>query len=100
MSKYTHSRNALGQSSGFQSYLQCVIEFLVGNRPLAMLGPHRHRPDIMASLDAILAQPSLYDETLLLLARQGFEIGPDAPGTGWREVRAESDQELAAWKAA
>ena len=98
-SEYTHFRASLGQSSGFQSPQYRAIEFLVGNRNLAMLGPHCHRADIMASLEAILARPSLYEETLLLLARQGFDIGPDVLRTDWRETRAESGEVLAAWKA-
>ena len=42
-SEYTEFRDQLGQSSGFQSYQYRAIEFLAGNRNLAMLGPHAHR---------------------------------------------------------
>ena len=97
-SEYTEFRNALGQSSGFQSYQYRVIEFLAGNRNLAMLSPHAHRPDIMVKLEEVLSEPSIYDEALLLLARKGFDIGPDAARKDWRETRAENDQVLAAWK--
>jgi tryptophan 2,3-dioxygenase len=97
-SEYTEFRNSLGQSSGFQSYQYRLIEFLAGNRNLAMLNPHSHRPDIMAKLEDVLSEPSLYDEALLLLARNGFEIGPDARRTDWRETRAENDDVLGAWK--
>jgi tryptophan 2,3-dioxygenase len=38
-SEYTRFRDALGQSSGFQSYQYRVIEFLAGNRNAAMLKP-------------------------------------------------------------
>src|SRR5689334_8299258 len=71
-SEYTEFRDQLGQSSGFQSYQYRAIEFLAGNRNLAMLGPHAHRSDVVAKLEEILAAPSLYDEALLLLARNGF----------------------------
>lgn len=98
-SEYTRFRGALGQSSGFQSWQYRAIEFLAGNRNLAMLKPHADRPQASAKLDAILAQPSLYDEALLLLARQGFDIGVDARRTDWRERREENDAVLAAWKA-
>jgi tryptophan 2,3-dioxygenase len=70
-SEYTRFRDALGQSSGFQSYQYRVIEFLAGNRNAAMLKPHEHRPDILAKLEEVLAAPSLYDEALRLLARNG-----------------------------
>jgi tryptophan 2,3-dioxygenase len=97
-SEYTEFRDQLGQSSGFQSYQYRAIEFLAGNRNLAMLGPHAHRADVVAKLEDILAEPSLYDEALLLLARNGFDIGEDAHRTDWRATRTENDQVLNAWK--
>lgn len=98
-SEYTEFRGALGRSSGFQSYQYRMIEFLAGNRNNAMLKPHAHRPEIMAALEDVLARPSLYDEALLLLARNGFDIGPDAHRTDWRSTRAESDAVMEAWRA-
>ena len=97
-SEYTSFRAALGQSSGFQSHQYRAIEFLAGNRNAAMLRPHAHRPEILAMLEDILAAPSLYDEALALLARQGFDIGEDARRTDWRETRLESSSVVAAWK--
>lgn len=73
-SDYTTFREGLGQSSGFQSWQYRLIEYAVGNRNLAMLRPHAHRPDILAKLEAELARPSLYDEALRLLARQGLPV--------------------------
>ncbi|MEQ1951075.1 tryptophan 2,3-dioxygenase [Mesorhizobium sp. CN2-181] len=98
-SEYTEFRGSLGQSSGFQSWQYRAIEFLAGNRNLAMLGPHTHRGELVSALEDILAEPSLYDEALLLLARNGFDIGEDASRTEWRETRAGNDKVLAAWKA-
>jgi tryptophan 2,3-dioxygenase len=75
-SDYSTFRDALGQSSGFQSWQYRLIEYAVGNRNLAMLRPHAHRPDIMAKLEAELARPTLYDEALRLVARTGLPV-PD-----------------------
>jgi len=97
-SEYTEFRGALGQSSGFQSWQYRAIEYMAGNRNLAMLGPHRHRPDLMEKLEAILAEPSLYDEAILLLGRSGFDIGADANRSDWRETRVESEAVLSAWQ--
>jgi tryptophan 2,3-dioxygenase len=44
-SEYTEFRDRLGQSSGFQSYQYRAIEFLAGNRNLALLGPHASQRD-------------------------------------------------------
>ncbi|KRD49342.1 tryptophan 2,3-dioxygenase [Ensifer sp. Root278] len=97
-SEYTTFRESLGQSSGFQSWQYRAIEFLAGNRNVAMLGPHAHRPDIMEKLEAILAAPSLYDEAIRLLSRNGFDVGDEASKTDWRETRVESDKVFAAWQ--
>lgn len=98
-SEYTDFRGSLGKSSGFQSWQYRAIEFLAGNRNAAMLAPHAHRPEVVAELEDILAAPSLYDEALLLLERNGFDIGPDAERAGWRDQRRENPKVLSAWKA-
>jgi tryptophan 2,3-dioxygenase len=97
-SEYTEFRESLGQSSGFQSWQYRAIEFLAGNRNAAMLKPHAHRPELTAKLADILAAPSLYDEALALLARNGFDIGDDELKRDWRETRSENPKVLAAWK--
>lgn len=98
-SEYTRFRGALAQSSGFQSAQYRAIEFLAGNRNLAMLKPHEHSPKTISQLEAILSRPSLYDEALALLGRNGFDIGADAARTEWRTQRDANDTVLAAWKA-
>src|SRR6202795_2913941 len=74
-SEYTEFRDSLGQSSGFQSWQYRAIEFLVGNRNLAMLKPHEHDAGVTAELTRILGRPSLYQEAIALLGRNGFEVG-------------------------
>jgi tryptophan 2,3-dioxygenase len=97
-SEYSEFRDSLGQSSGFQSYQYRAIEYLAGNRNPAMLAPHASRPDILAMLEDILAAPSVYDEALRLLARNGFDIGEDAERTDFRASRRENPAVLHAWK--
>lgn len=97
-SEYTEFRGSLGQSSGIQSYQYRMIELLAGNRNPATLLAHAGRTEIMARLEAILAAPSLYDEALRALARNGLDIGEDANRTDWRQTRAPNNSVLAAWK--
>jgi tryptophan 2,3-dioxygenase len=73
-SDYSTFRASLGQSSGFQSWQYRLIEYALGNRNLAMLRPHAHRPDLVEKLEAELARPSLYDVALRFLASQGIAI--------------------------
>ncbi|WP_265516052.1 tryptophan 2,3-dioxygenase [Nitratireductor luteus] len=97
-SEYTSFRGALGQSSGFQSWQYRAVEFLAGNRNLTMLKQHRGNPQAISTLEAILSEPSLYDEALLLLARRGFDIGEDAKRSDWRDTRKPSEKVQEAWK--
>jgi tryptophan 2,3-dioxygenase len=94
-SEYSEFRDALGQSSGFQSYQYRAVEFVAGNRNAAMLTPHAHRPDLDARLRAILARPSLYDEAIRLLARRGFAV--EAERADLSQPRADSDALVAVW---
>lgn len=61
---YTTFREALGPSSGFQSYQYRLIEFTLGNRNPHMMQPHAHVPEVHALLEAELARPSFYDEVV------------------------------------
>ena len=97
-SDYTTFRNGLGQSSGFQSHQYRLIEFAVGNRNVAMLRPHAHRPDLTALLEAELARPSLYDEALRHLARQGHPVPPDVLTRDLRQNWTARDDVRAVWE--
>ncbi|MCA3013808.1 MAG: tryptophan 2,3-dioxygenase, partial [Myxococcaceae bacterium] len=73
-SEYLQFRDALGRSSGFQSYQYRGLEFMLGNKDPNMLLPHRQDEATHAWLERRLAQPSLYDEFLRYLARHGFSV--------------------------
>jgi tryptophan 2,3-dioxygenase len=96
-SEYNEMRPSLGQSSGFQSWQYRAIEYLAGNRNLAMLRPHEHRREIVARLEAILSEKSIYDEAIALLARNGFDVG-DEPRPILRQQREENEKVREAWR--
>ncbi|GAA0624887.1 tryptophan 2,3-dioxygenase [Thalassospira tepidiphila] len=98
-SDYTTFRDALGPSSGFQSYQYRLIEFMLGNRNHAMLRPHAHREDITEMLKAELATPSLYDEALCLLnAEDGIEVPADVLNRDVSAPYLADDAVIAAWQ--
>ncbi len=78
---YTAFREALGPSSGFQSYQYRMIEFVLGNRNPNMLKPHAHLPEVHAMLSEEIARPSYYDEVVRHLFRtlDGHEDNVPAP---------------------
>ncbi|WP_417834616.1 tryptophan 2,3-dioxygenase [Thalassospira xiamenensis] len=96
-SDYTTFRDALGPSSGFQSYQYRQIEFMLGNRNHAMLRPHAHRDDITEMLKGELATPSLYDEALALLAREGITVPDEVLSRDVSAPYAAHDDVIAAW---
>ena len=73
-SEYEGFRPALGTSSGFQSAQYRAIEFLLGNKNVAILDVFRHDAVMFAELDLLLHSPSLYDEFLRHLARRGLPV--------------------------
>jgi tryptophan 2,3-dioxygenase len=94
---YMKFRDLLGHSSGFQSHQYRMIEFMLGNKNAAMLEPHRDRPEIHDRLEAVLDAPSLYDETIRLLARRGFDIAPECIDRNWRQRYSGHPSVRAAW---
>src|SRR5271154_126993 len=97
-SEYTSFRDALGSSSGFQSRQYRLIEFLAGNKNANQLRPHEHEPEALAELSAALDAPSLYDETLKLLARRGFALNPEATHRDFALPREPDESVRAVWR--
>ncbi|MFV2052565.1 tryptophan 2,3-dioxygenase [Aliiroseovarius sp. YM-037] len=96
-SDYTTFREALGQSSGFQSWQYRLIEFMVGNRNVAMLKPHEHRKDIATLLKAELSRPSLYDTAIAALPQHGFNLPDEVTQRDLSAPYAPNDAVMAAW---
>jgi len=95
--EYSAIRKHLGTSSGFQSWQYRCIEFKLGNKNAAMLKPHAHRPEVLATVEAAWRAPSLYDEALKLLARRGLAIPADHLERDWTQPYVASDEVEQAW---
>jgi len=95
--EYSAIRPHLANSSGFQSWQYRCIEFMMGNKNAAMLRPHAHRPDILAKVEATFRTPSLYDESLRLLARRGIAVPQSHLERDWTKRYVASDEVEQAW---
>jgi tryptophan 2,3-dioxygenase len=95
--EYSQFRPSLGQSSGFQSWQYRCIEFALGNKSAMMLKPHAHAPARHAEVEKALREPSLYDESLRLLARRGLPIPESALNRDFTQPHAASAEVEAAW---
>ena len=96
-SEYSAFRPYLSASSGFQSWQYRCIEFGLGNKDARMLEPHRHHAERLATVEAALHVPSLYDEALRLLARRGLAVPLDHVERDWTQPYVSSPEVEAAW---
>jgi tryptophan 2,3-dioxygenase len=95
--EYSAIRPYLSNSSGFQSWQYRCVEFMLGNKNAAMLKPHQHRPELLARVEQAYKAPSLYDESLRLLARRGFAIPAAYVDRDWTQPYASSDEVEQVW---
>jgi tryptophan 2,3-dioxygenase len=95
--EYSAIRPFLASSSGFQSWQYRMIEFSLGNKNVAMLQAHAHHADIYARVEAAWRAPSLYDESLRLLARRGLAVPTTHVERDWTQPYTVSDAVEQAW---
>ncbi len=82
---FNQFRNHLDQASGQLSFMFRHVEFILGNKDRRLASAHRNVPHVWPYIKKALESPSLYDEVLALLARQGFEIASDALERDWAD---------------
>jgi tryptophan 2,3-dioxygenase len=95
--EYSAIRPYLASSSGFQSWQYRCIEFRLGNKNAAMLKPHEHHPERLATVRAAFEAPSLYDESLRLLARRGLPVPASHLERDWTQPYEANKQVEQAW---
>lgn len=76
-SEYAEFRGVLGNASGFQSWQYRAVEFRLGNKNARMLDVFRNDEAAHTVVRRALEEPSLYDEFLRFLARQGYDVPAD-----------------------
>lgn len=83
--EYVQFRDVLGPASGFQSLQYRLVEFLLGNKNRAMVQVFSYNPPAQERLRAVLEAPSLYDEFLRWLSRQGHAVPESSTERDWSE---------------
>ncbi|MGH7009820.1 MAG: tryptophan 2,3-dioxygenase, partial [Caulobacteraceae bacterium] len=94
-SDYRRLRPALGESSGFQSWQYRLLECVMGRRDSSVLAGHDAQAT--AAISEALAKPSLYDESIALLARRGFAIPRSLLSRDFRQPYVPSEAVADAW---
>jgi len=94
-SEYMEFRHVLGPASGFQSLQYRLIEFLLGNKNADMIAVFSYDPARQELLREVLNAPSLYDEFLRYLARQGHAIPAACLERDWSQPHLNNPQLIA-----
>ncbi|MET1177723.1 tryptophan 2,3-dioxygenase [Peribacillus simplex] len=85
-SDYMEFREKLGNSSGFQSFQNRLIEFAMGQKNSQILAVFRHKPELYESMMAALNKPSIYDAAIGALAARGLPIDQSVQNRDWSVI--------------
>lgn len=95
---FNQFRDHLGTASGQLSFMYRHVEFVLGNKNRRLAEAHRNVPHVWPALLEALESPSLYDDVIGLLARQGLPIDDDALDRDWSATYTPNDSVEAAWR--
>ncbi len=96
--EYVQFRHVLAKASGFHSLQYRTIEFSLGNKHAEMLKLYEHVPEEYQQLKRVLESPSIYDEFLRHLSRQGYAIPARCVERDWSLPYERSDGLVAVFK--
>ncbi|TDL89899.1 tryptophan 2,3-dioxygenase [Vibrio vulnificus] len=96
-SDYMEFREKLGNSSGFQSFQNRLIEFAMGQKNSQILAVFRHQPELYESMMAALNKPSIYDAAIGALAARGLPIDQSVLNRDWSVIYQENASVESAW---
>ncbi|WP_447969091.1 tryptophan 2,3-dioxygenase [Nitrospira sp. M1] len=90
--EYGQFRNVLANASGFQSIQYRSIEFILGNKNADVVEVFRHDDRLYQEMMHTLHAPSLYDEFLCSLARQGHPIPQACLKRDWSQPHSRNTE--------
>jgi tryptophan 2,3-dioxygenase len=96
-SEYSEFRDSLGQSSGFQSYQNRLIEFALGYKTSHILKIYEKDQELYQKLEKALEAPSIYDVSIKALAKAGFAINPEVLTRDYKTPYMEDASVRNAW---
>ena len=94
---FNQFRDYLDVASGQQSFMYRHVEFVLGNKSIRMCDTHRNVPHVYPAIKDNLDSPSLYDEVIRLLARNGHEISTQCLKRDWAETYTPHQSIESAW---
>ncbi|WP_202077476.1 tryptophan 2,3-dioxygenase [Caldalkalibacillus salinus] len=83
--EYMQFRDKLGHSSGFQSYQNRLIEFMMGHKKEHVLAVYEHQPELYQTLKDAIQEKSIYDAAIIAMAKRGLNIDRECMNRDWSE---------------
>jgi tryptophan 2,3-dioxygenase len=96
-SDYMEFREKLGNSSGFQSFQNRLIEFAMGQKYTQILTVFRHQPELYETMMVNLNKPSIYDAAIGALAARGLPVDESVLKRDWSETYRINASVESAW---
>ncbi|MBK5445593.1 MULTISPECIES: tryptophan 2,3-dioxygenase [unclassified Peribacillus] len=96
-SDYMEFREKLGNSSGFQSFQNRLIEFAMGQKNTQILTVFRHQPELYETMMVNLNKPSIYDAAIGALAARGLPVDASVLKRDWSETYRINASVESAW---
>jgi len=90
-------RDYLNVASGQQSFMFRHVEFILGNKNLAMASVHKNVDHVYPAILKNLETPSLYDEVIKLLHRRGYNISSEYLDRDWTKKYQPHESIEQAW---
>lgn len=97
-SEYAQFRYVLGSASGFQSAQYRMIEYILGNKEAGRLAMFEYDPAIYLQVKHVLLSPSIYDEFLRYLARQGYAVPQACVARDWSRPHERNEELVTVFK--
>ncbi len=83
---FNQFRDTLGTASGQLSFMYRHVEFILGNKNARLASAFRNMPHVWPAMEQALNSPSLYDDAIALLKREGLTIDAAALKRDWSET--------------
>ncbi len=94
---FNQFRDTLGTASGQLSFMYRHVEFILGNKNARLASAFRNMPHVWPAMEDALNSPSLYDDVIALLERNGLAIDAAALQRNWSETYAPNASVEQAW---
>ncbi len=95
---FNQFRDTLGTASGQLSFMYRHVEFILGNKSERLASAHDNVPHVWPAMEEALRSPSLYDEVIAVLARNGHAIDAEALDRDWSQPYVPNPSVEVAWR--